>query len=326
MATTGILITGFGGPSDLDSVRPFMCNLMGREPADELVERVCMRYLAIGGKSPLVEIAGAFAEVLQEELRRSDNDLPIALGMLYWDPYIEDGLTKLRDAGCDRVIVVSLSPFESKVAHGATRTRVEEIAGELGILEVVEAPLLSQLDAFTDFYAGATAVTLSDVENNEGLILAFTAHSLPEADLTDDDPYVRELKSAASDTALKLGLEVGQEDQSGPVLPGFSAYGSAAPPRAWFLVYQSKGQRPGSWLGPDLDELLDAAIQSNVAGVVVVPIGFATDHMETLYDLDIAAADKLMREDREFFRVPVVNDSETVIRALATELIPLIEN
>lgn len=326
MATTGVLVTGFGGPDDIESVGPFMRNLMGREPSAELVERVSRRYLAIGGQSPLMEIASAFAATLRSELAKFGHMLPVEVGMLYWQPYIADALGRLKQAGCDRVVVVSLSPFESRVAHGATREAVERAAAGLGGMDIVEAPLMSTLDEFSDFYAGATAATLTDIENNDGLILAFTAHSLPESDVeAENDPYVLGLRKTANSVALKLGLEDGFLGAGGPVLPGFSAFGSTEPPRAWYLVYQSKGARGGEWLGPDIDALIEAAASSGVTGVVVIPIGFATDHMETLYDLDISAAGKAIDADLEFFRVPVINDAEHVVSAVAASVDSLLQ-
>lgn len=326
MAATGVLVTGFGGPENLESVRPFMCNLMGREPSDELVDRVCRRYLAIGGSSPLPEIARAFAEQLRSELSKFGHEVPVEVGMLYWRPFIADGLARLKAAGCNRVVLVSLSPFESKVAHGATREAIEREVAQLGGMEVVEAPLISETDEFAEFYAGATAATLEDVDNNEGLVLAFTAHSLPESDLTDDDPYVRGLQQTANRVASKLGLEDGAEGAGGPALPDFSAFGLGEAPRAWYLVYQSKGAKPGAWLGPDMDELIDAVAASEATGIVAVPIGFVTDHMETRYDLDIAAAGKAFDADIDFFRVPVINEDEAVAAAVAAMVSPLIES
>ncbi len=144
MPRTGVLITGFGGPDSLDAVAPFMCNLMGRDPSDELVERVCRRYLAIGGSSPLAEIAGSIAVKLSEELSDDDETWPIEVGMRYWHPFIEDGLGRLKEVGCDRVVAVSLSPFESKVATEAYREAIAEASESLGI-EVIEAPLVSDI-------------------------------------------------------------------------------------------------------------------------------------------------------------------------------------
>ena len=112
----------------------------------------------------------------------------------------------------------------------------------------------------------------------------------------------------------------GRQDAGGAIFSDFRAFGSDEPPRAWFLVYQSKGQRPGAWLEPDLDALIDAAAASKVQALVVTPIGFLTDHMETLYDLDIVAADRTLTADLEWMRAPVINEAPQVLDAIADSL------
>ena len=320
MATTGVLLLGFGGPDSIDAVRPFMCNLMDREPSDELVSKVCMRYLAIGGSSPLPLIAQAMASGLESRLADRGTPVPVRVGMRYWHPFIDVAFNELVDLGCDRIVTVSLSPFESKAASGAYREALDEVRSSHPGIEVVEAPLVSDLDAFVDYMAGATAAAIEDVEPSEGAIVVFTAHSLPEADLQDDDPYVAGLQRTAQAIATKLGMSEGRPDAGAAIFSDFKAFGSDEPPRAWFLVYQSKGQRPGAWLEPDLDALIDAAAGSAVQAVVVSPIGFLTDHMETLYDLDIVAADRALLADLEWMRAPVINEAPQVLDALADSL------
>jgi ferrochelatase len=324
MGKSGVLLMGFGGPDSLDAVGPFMRNLMGREPSPELIERVQRRYLAIGGSSPLREIAVVMAGKLEEQLAERGADVPVRVGMRYWHPFIEEGLTSLAEEGCDRVVLVSLSPFESKVASGAYREAISAAAEELAHIEFVEAPLISTLPSFVDYLAGGVAVALEDLEPNEGAILAFTAHSLPESDLAEGDPYVAGLRQVAEALAEKLGLALGHEGAGGNIFEEFRAYGSSDKPRAWFLVYQSKGQKPGPWLGPDLDDLIDAAAASSVTAIVACPIGFATDHMETLYDLDIVAADKAISADLEFVRSPVPNDADSLVADIAGAVLPLL--
>jgi ferrochelatase len=324
MARTGVLVTGFGGPDSLDAVAPFMCNLMGREPSDELVERVCRRYLAIGGSSPLPEIAGSFAVKLATALAAEGTPCPVEVGMRYWDPFIEHALHRLREQGCERVVTVSLSPFESRVASEAYREAIHAAMTESGALEVIEAPLISELPEFVEFAASATAATITDLTPNEGAIIAFTAHSLPLSDLVDDDPYIAGLEHAAQRVVERLGLEPGHEGAGEPMFEQFRAFGCASRPRAWYLVYQSKGERPGGWLGPDLDELVDACAESGVPALVVSPIGFVTDHMETLYDLDIVAADRALVSGIEFMRAPVPNDHEIVVDGVARAVAALI--
>lgn len=323
MSNTGVLVTGFGGPDSLDAVAPFMCNLMGREPSNELVDSVCKRYLAIGGSSPLPEIAGSIATKLESALSTAGTPMPVEVGMAYWHPFIEDALGRLKEQGCDRVIAVSLSAFESKVASDAYRDAMNDAADSLGGLEIVEAPLISQLPEFAHFMAGGTATALTDIDPNEGAIIAFTAHSLPLSDLSDDDPYVRGLEHVANQVAVELGLEVGHHNAGAQMFENFRAYGADVRPRAWYLVYQSKGQKPGEWLGPELDGLIDACAESGVPALVVCPIGFVTDHMETLYDLDIIAADKVLDAGIEFIRSPVPNDYDSLVDAVAQSVVAL---
>ena len=320
MATTGVLLLGFGGPDSLDAVRPFMCNLMDREPSDELVSKVCMRYLAIGGASPLPLIAAEMASGLETRLADRGHPVPVRVGMRYWHPFIDVAFRELLELGCDRIVTVSLSPFESKAASGAYREALEVVRASHPGIEIVEAPLVSELEAFVDFMAGGTAVAIEDIEPSEGAIVVFTAHSLPEADLEDDDPYVEGLQRTAQAIATKLGMGEGRKGAGEAVFGDFRAFGSDEPPRAWFLVYQSKGQRPGAWLEPNLDELIDAAAASEVKALVVTPIGFLTDHMETLYDLDIVAADRALLADLEWMRSPVINEAPQVLDAIADSL------
>ncbi len=324
MPKTGVMLLGFGGPDSLDAVGPFMCNLMGAEPSEELVARVCRRYLTIGGKSPLLEIATAMAAKLEDFLGEAGDEVPVRVGMRYWDPYIEDTMDDLVAAGCERIITVSLSPFESKVAHGAYREALEVALESHPGIEVVEAPLISTLPQFVDFFVTSAAVALEELDDNKAAILAFTAHSLPQSDLVDDDPYVKGLSTVAQDIALKLGLEPGLPGAGKPLLPELQAFGSTLPPRAWFLVYQSKGQRPGMWLGPQIEDLIDAAAQAQASAVVVVPIGFATDHMETRYDLDVVAAERSLDAGMEFVRGAVPNEDDALLHAVADSVSALL--
>lgn len=324
MPRTGVLLLGFGGPDSLDAVGPFMCNLMGRVPSEELVSRVRLRYLTIGGSSPLPEIAATIAETLEASLSEAGHDVPVRVGMRYWNPYIADALAELKALGCDRVITLSLSPFESQVASGAYRAAIEEALQGMPGMEIVEAPLISNLHEFPEYLASSTAAAITDLEPNEGAIVVFTAHSLPESDLAEDDPYVHGLERVANQIASTLGMADGMHGVGGDILPGVRCFGTIERPRAWFLAYQSKGEKPGAWLGPDLTEVIDAAAQSDVAALVVCPIGFMTDHMETLYDLDVVAAERALDKGLEWSRARVPNDDPTVLAGLAREVVALL--
>ena len=165
--------------------------------------------------------------------------------MSYWHPFIADSVAELMELGCDRIVTYSLSPFESKAASGAYREAIEAVVAEHGHLEIVEAPLLSTSEDFVDFFAGSAAVAIDDLQPNEGAIVVFTAHSLPEADLVENDPYVQGLEDTAQAIAEKLGMALGYPGAGAQTLEGFTALGTTDKPRAWFLAYQSKGARPG---------------------------------------------------------------------------------
>jgi protoporphyrin/coproporphyrin ferrochelatase len=324
VARTGVLLLGFGGPDSIESVEPFMCNLMGRVPSPELVGRICGNYERIGGRSPLVDIATSIAEKLAADLAEHGHDVSVRVGMRYWHPYIEDALRELAELGCERIVTVSLSPFESKVASGQYRLAIEEALDSIGQLEIVEAPLASELPEFADFLAEAASVALGGLPAEQGTLVAFTAHSLPVSDLEPGDPYVAGLERTATEVAARLGWARGAAGAGKPLLADFSAFGAIETPQAWFMVFQSKGARPGAWLGPTIEELIGAAEAAGVQAIAVCPIGFMTDHMETLFDLDTVAAMRCAQAGLGFVRAPVPNDDDLVVSALAHSVAQLI--
>ena len=317
MLQTGVLLLGFGGPDKFEAVQPFMCNLMGREPSEELVARVCRRYLTIGGVSPLPTIAKDMAEGIESRLSQAGHEIPVRVGMRYWDPYIKDALAELRSLGCERVITLSLSPFESKAASGAYREAVAQAVADSGDIEIVEAPLAATMHEFISYMADSTVSSLEELEAKTGAVVLFTAHSLPATDCTIDDPYVSGLRTAAQDIAEAAGFAPGDVDAGSDLLGGITAFGTTLPPQPWFLAFQSKGERACDWLGPDLEDVIAALPEDTVASVVVSPIGFMTDHLETMYDLDVITAEQVLDKGMQFRRAYVANDQPLVLDGLA---------
>ncbi|TLM78913.1 MAG: ferrochelatase [Actinobacteria bacterium] len=312
MGSTGVLLTAFGGPDSIEACGPFMRNLTGREPSPEMLERVRNRYLAIGGASPLPEIARNIADALSE---RFDGEVPVVVGMRYWHPYIADAMSALKEAGVTRVVAVSLSPFESRVSSGAYREAVEEAAAALGGLEVIETGPLGETDTFADVLAAACRDAMKELAQagcTRPLVL-FSAHSLPVAELVEDDPYVAGLYRAVEEIAAGLGMgSPGVVD-----LGGITLTGSEDGPVTWVFAYQSKGNRPGEWLGPLVEDVAAAAAEAGFDGIASCPVGFLTDHMETKYDLDVELADAVLLSGMEFFRADVPNDSLEMVSAIA---------
>ena len=320
---TGVLLTAFGGPDSLESVGPFMSRFMGREPSPQIVASAQEKYRAIGGYSPLPGVAGGIAVSLEAHLRDRGHDVVAAAGMRYWEPSIDSALEDLQARGAERVAMVSLSAFESQVTCEAFRTCALEASQGLEIEDVCEAPMLHKAPQYRAFFAEECARALDSIEAERPLVM-MTAHSLPVADLVPDDPYPGGLREVAAAVAASAGLAEGADFVDDERLPGVSAFGSLEGPVAWLQGYQSKGARPGAWLGPDLAGVMAIAAENGYDAVVVVPIGFAIDHMETLWDLDIEAMERAEELGLCFTRTPVPNDDHRFIEALSWAVEPLL--
>jgi ferrochelatase len=319
----GVLLTAFGGPDCIESVGPFMTALMHREPSADMLARARAKYEAIGGCSPLTPIAQEIATALERELAEHGTPVPVRVGMRYWDPYIEDAMRELAAGGCTHVVMTSLSPFESKVACGAYREAAAEAVEEIEITGVCETPSLHTAPQFRAFFADACRAALDSVEAQRPLVI-MTAHSLPESDLVEGDPYVAGLREVSAEVAEAAGLGPGRDIEAGQVLDGIAAFGGEQSGVPWLLAYQSKGMRPGVWLGPDLGDVFVAAGAADHDAVVVCPVGFATDHMETLYDLDIVARSEAEAAGLTFVRGDVPNAAPELIEAFADLVRPML--
>ena len=320
---TGVLLTAFGGPDSLESVGPFMARFMGREPLPGLVASAQEKYRAIGGASPLPGVAAEVAASLEHHLRERGHDVVVGAGMRYWEPSIDSALVALQAGGAERVVMVSLSAFESQVTCESFRMCALESAQGLEISDVCEAPVLHKAPQYRDFFGHACAHALERVDATRPLVM-MTAHSLPVADLVDDDPYPGGLREVADAVAAIAGLAEGSDFSDDERLPGVSAFGSLEGPVPWLQGYQSKGARPGAWLGPDLSDVMEVAARAGYDALVVVPIGFAIDHMETLWDLDIAAAEQADGLGLRFVRTVVPNTDDSFVEALCWAVEPLL--
>ena len=341
MARTGVLLTAFGGPDCLDAVAPFMCSIMGAEPSEQMLAEARRKYLTIGGFSPLPAMAERIAAQLERalngiplaevtdgggtlglwggamaSLRTSETlRIPVAIGMLHSEPSIEGAVARLVDAGARQIAIASLSPFEAAATTGAYLGAVRSaLEGHPGV-RLMESASYHRSDEFVGLYADNLNEALheADILANKGIIV-FTAHSLPVSDIEADPAYVDQLRETAAAVAAGAGLG----DPSGfDALPGVDAFGGPGVTAPWLLAFQSKGRRGGEWLGPDLDDVIDAAITGGFAVVIVCPVGFAVDHMETLYDLDVGSAARARDAGLMLVRSLAPNDAALMIDALA---------
>jgi ferrochelatase len=263
-----VLVLSFGGPEKPDDVLPFLENVLrGRNVPRERMLEVAEHYYHFGGKSPINEQNRELIAALEEELRREGPQLPVYWGNRNWHPLLADTLRKMREDGVKRVIAYATSAFSS---YSGCRQYLEDIdraRAELG----PDAPQIDKLRLFYNhpLFIEAAADRVREAlgrvpcGKKSGVHILFTAHSVPVS-MANASGYVQQLEEACGLVAEAVALP------------------------AWSLVYQSRSGPPGqAWLEPDIGEALRKIPAGQTA--IVVPIGFISDHMEVLYDLDTEA-------------------------------------
>ncbi|MET9326745.1 ferrochelatase [Tsukamurella sp. NPDC003166] len=272
MSHDALLVLSFGGPEHPDHVRPFLENVVrGRGVPPERLDAVEQHYLRFGGVSPINEQNRALIAAVSEEFDRRGRDLPIYFGNRNWHPMIEDTVARMKDDGMRDALVFATSAWGG---FSGCRQYDEDIARALaavgaGAPRLTKLPQFSDHELFLDCFADAAAAALATVP--AGSRLVFTAHSIPEAaDVNSGPPgvsnlYSRQVRDAAANVAARLGTD---HD----------------------VVWQSRSGPPQvPWLEPDICDHIQALWDERVPGVAVVPIGFISDHLEVIWDLDTEA-------------------------------------
>ena len=262
-----VILVSFGGPEQRADVMPFLENVVrGKNVPPERLKEVAVHYNHFDGKSPINDQNRALLAALKEELARAEIDLPVYWGNRNWHPFLEDTLREMRDDGKRKAIAFVTSAYSSYSGCRQYRENIEQARQELG----EGAPTIDKLRVFYNHPAFIeanvdrllAALETLPKERRECARVAFSAHSIPDAMAATCD-YVAQLEETA-----RLVAEGARHER-------------------WQLVYQSRSGPPHvPWLGPDILEHLDALSQINVKDVIVAPIGFISDHMEVVWDLD----------------------------------------
>lgn len=305
-----VLVLAYGGPRCLDEVEPFLVRVLApRVPSSAMVERALGRYRSIGGHSPLAENTFAQASALNAYLRGSGaTDLVPAgrppqvgtfVGMRFTEPSIAYAVEQALDFGRGRAVAVILASHQSSRATGGYVSDVQAACSALADLTPGRVAFVARWHA-APLFLEAVAERVHEVlppmtdRGRHGLLVLFTAHSLPMEGGRRDVDY----ESALLETARGVMAVVGD-------LP-------------WRLAYQSRSDRPGvEWLGPDAADVLAEEAATGCREVVVVPLGFVSEHLETLYDLDIALAGRATELGLGFHRARTVQDAPLFIQTLA---------
>ena len=281
-----LLLVSFGGPEKPDDVVPFLENVTrGRGIPRERLEQVGEHYFLFGGRSPINDQCRDLISAVRADLAAHGVDLPVYWGNRNWDPYLSDTLAAMKADGVRRAICFVTSAFAS---YSGCRQYRENLYD--AVLAVPGAPELDKLRHYFNHPGFVTAFTDTTLEAIDGLPeseragarLVFVTHSIPtamsEGSGPQGDAYVDQHRSVATLVAEAVRHETGVE-------------------RPWDLVYCSRSGAPHvPWLEPDVNDHLEDLAAAGTSAVVVVPIGFISDHMEVVYDLDTEArqtADRL---------------------------------
>ncbi len=295
----GVVVMAYGTPATPADVEAYYTHIRrGRPPSAEQLADLRRRYDAIGGTSPLAERTEGQRAGLQAALdRRAPGLATVVLGQKHAAPFIEDAVDVLVDAGVERIVGLVLAPHFSAASVGEYQARLRAAGGARG--RAVTAISSWHLEpAYVDFLAASVAEARASLPAEHKVL--FTAHSLPERVL-DGDPYADELRAGATAVAQRAGLR---------------------PWAGWALAWQSAGATPEPWRGPDvLTVIRQLGATGRAAGVCVCPHGFVADHLEVLYDLDIAAAAEAERAGLAFARTRSLNDDPDVLGALADRVL-----
>ncbi|MGW6457094.1 ferrochelatase [Streptomyces sp. NPDC055078] len=286
-----LLLLSFGGPEGPDDVVPFLANVTrGRGIPTERLKEVGQHYFLFGGVSPINEQNRTLLDALRKDFADHGLDLPVHWGNRNWAPYLTDTLRDMANEGYRRIAVLATSAYAS---YSGCRQYREDLAGALATLAAEGLPL-PRVDKLRHYFnhpgflrpmVEGVLRSLADLpaEVRAGARLAFTTHSIPDAAADTSGPveghgdggaYVRQHLEVAALIADAVRRETGVE-------------------RSWRLVYQSRSGAPHiPWLEPDICDHLEELHREGAPAAVMVPIGFVSDHMEVLYDLDTEARAK----------------------------------
>lgn len=294
----GVLVMAYGTPASPEDIPDYYTHIRrGRPPTEEQLADLTRRYAAIGGISPLRERTQAQIDAIGAALEAEEpGRYVLQLGQKHAAPFIEDGVATLVAQGVERIVGLVLAPHYSGFSVGQYHERAAAAAGEAA-LTYTGLDRWNLEPEFLDHQAASLRERLATLPERTKVV--FTAHSLPERVLVDD-PYPDQLRDSAEAIATRAGL---------------------AQWAGWGLGWQSAGRTPEPWRGPDILYIVrELAATDRADGVLVVPQGFTSDHLEVLFDLDIEAAAVADEVGLAFARTEVVNADPAVMGALAARV------
>jgi ferrochelatase len=320
--TTAVLLLAHGTPNVLGEMAEYLSKITGGRPMPhDVVEELQHRYAEIGLRDtpgteppPLTKWTFAQRDALARSLAAAGIDLPVYAAMRNWHPYIADVVSQMRADGILRVITICLAPQNSRTSIGLYRRVLMSVAEGLDIHFVdawSEEPLL--IEAFTQRLVEAYPRACAEV--GAALPILFTAHSVPCRTIMTGEPSVAGARPGTQPQTTPDPYAVEAKRTAELV---FASTAQRLPQlNHWFFAFQSQGVAGGPWIGPTVEDTLAAIRDEGHSGVVLQPIGFLCDHVEILYDIDIAFTKTAGELGLRLFRAQSLNDSPVLAQALA---------
>ncbi|HZW57629.1 MAG TPA: ferrochelatase [Nitrososphaerales archaeon] len=294
-----ILLMAYGSPDRDEDVEAYYTHIRGgRKPTPSELENLLARYRMIGGRSPLLGITQSTARKLEQKLGERGNDIRVYAGMKHWHPFIAEAFEQISRDGITSLTAIALAPHYSKMSIGSYQEAVSKANSEHG--GKVELTFVNEWHlnrVFIEIWKKRIEQALNDKfagQDRDKIFFLFTAHSLPERILTWKDPYKDQLLETADRLASELGLTSEQHS----------------------FAFQSAGHTSEPWLGPDILDKLKDIRANNWSRVLIIPIGFVSDHLEILYDIDVEARELAKEGDIQLERTESFNDSDDFIKIL----------
>ncbi|HEX5190545.1 MAG TPA: ferrochelatase [Streptosporangiaceae bacterium] len=277
MATDGaFLLVSFGGPEGPGEVMPFLRNVTaGRNVPDARLAQVAAHYELFGGVSPINGQCRELLGAIEKDFAASGIDLPVYWGNRNWQPFLADTIRAMAADGVKTVVALATAAYSS---YSSCRQYLDDIdraraAVGRGAPRVVKIPPYYWHPGFAASFAAATARALASLppDTRDDAELVFTAHSIPASMAAASGPDGGAYQAQLADVAGRVAAGTGRT--------------------SWTLAYQSRSGPPSvPWLEPDINDCLTSLANAGARAAVVVPIGFVSDHMEVIFDLDVEAA------------------------------------
>lgn len=294
MNDVGVLVMAYGGPNTLEEVEPYLLDVRGyRETPPRVIEVVRARYERIGGRSPILEHTRAQARALEGALQALGASFVVEVGMRHWHPFIKDALESLEARGTTRVVGLVMAPHYSQLSIGKYFEQVRAAGSTVTVVPIVEWHLApGYVRALVDRVRRALLRFPEAIRDHVAVV--FTAHSLPARIRDLDDPYPDQLAATVRAVSESLGAQ------------------------PYRFAYQSAGKTAEPWLGPDVGEVVEWLAASGVRDVLVAPIGFVSEHLEILYDIDVELREHAATLGVRLERIEMLGQHHEMIAELAT--------